>query len=389
MARDGTSTHKSKLARRLGEFDRFWLTRFMIGVGAWLFVLTVAGFFLEYRNFVADREDRREEREARRLDRISQSWETLLRPVGGNTGKGSALNTLLHENQSLRGADLSCNAVGEWRDETCTRPAILADVEFSWSVTDDGERTNIYDTQALAGVRFAGNRLANLSADTLTLSNAFEDTEGSRWRVGVLYATRPLTEEDDLGAFRCYGCYAEEGAMMWDVYLRFPSSLIRNAWVYIPAGADIGAATALRNQVTLDSLPRFVTVELRDGYRDRLRDFDFIGYWPAEQFHRNLSWDAYRTLEYCANPRDVELLGLPPPRLALDGDNLEPRLRYDMTGTPLENIDYRCGLVFDQVEELVKERLAEWHKAAEQRYRDYRTEAWERVKEKAAERSAE
>jgi hypothetical protein len=73
---------------------------------------------------------RAEERKVWRDTRIATEWQNLLRPVGGNTGKGDALNFLLSEGVNLADVDLSCRAVGEW-DGTCTRPAVFAGVDFS------------------------------------------------------------------------------------------------------------------------------------------------------------------------------------------------------------------------------------------------------------------
>jgi hypothetical protein len=352
----------------------------MIGVGAWLFVLTVAGFFIEYRSYLAESDVRREEREARRLERVSTSWETLLRPVGGNTGKGAALNTLLHENQSIQGADLSCNAIGGWRDGVCVNPAILTDVNLLQPAIAEAEQGADNWISQILGTSFAGNRLVALSADYIGLPGNFYDAEGLRWKIDFLEAVRPLGEEAVFGSFRCQFCFVGEGAMMWDVYLRFPHSLIRDTWVYIPEGSDIEAANVLRSQVTLDALPRFMSVALREGLPPGLSDFYFyFTYWPSEHFDAALSWNAYRTLEYCANSEDQELLNLPPPRRAIDGDNLERGIAIDISETLLEGVKYRCGLQFDEVEDLVKQRLKQWHAASEKEFFERRAQSRDRL----------
>lgn len=332
----------------------------MIGIGAWLFVLTVAGFVIEYRAYVTQREDRQEERAARRLDRISQAWETLLRPVGGNTGKGSALNILLQDGQSLQGADLTCRSIGEWRDDECTRPAILADVELSWSEAETGGRVSIYDRFVLDRTDFSGNVFYDLRANYLNLDRHFRDVIGVQWRISNLSAVRSPEEANPLGNFRCTSCYVGSGQLMWDVYLRFNRSLLRDTWIFVPADIDARAAASLKNQTFLDAPPRFMRFETSAS----VLPLYFLGFWSAERFQQGLAWDIYRGLDYCVNPEDQKLLELPPLRVAMDGRISDRQPLIGMSGIQVEDSGYRCGLEFDQVERLLRIRLTEWQATA-------------------------
>ena len=76
--------------------------------------------------------DREAERENARLDRIERAWNRVLRPAGGNTGKGEAVSYLINQGVSLEGLDLSCEV-----DEisgTCENPQIVDQINV-WRLT--------------------------------------------------------------------------------------------------------------------------------------------------------------------------------------------------------------------------------------------------------------
>lgn len=52
--------------------------------------------------------------QVRREESIERAWNKLLLPMGGNIGKGDALDKLVSENVDLTGIDLSCKERGTW-----------------------------------------------------------------------------------------------------------------------------------------------------------------------------------------------------------------------------------------------------------------------------------
>jgi len=84
---------------------------------------------------IADVSSMREDRQARRIDRIERAWSRLLLRAKGNIGKGEALTTLYNEGIALTQVDLSCSQVGDWKESVdggrCIKPALFVDVTIT------------------------------------------------------------------------------------------------------------------------------------------------------------------------------------------------------------------------------------------------------------------
>lgn len=89
-----------------------------------IFAILAAFFTLGIAVFTAyqinvDLNDRIEERAERNEGRIVRAYETLVRKIGGDTGKGSALSLLIRSEVPLGDLDLSCREIGKWSDGAC------------------------------------------------------------------------------------------------------------------------------------------------------------------------------------------------------------------------------------------------------------------------------
>lgn len=128
---------------------------------------------------IVEIDNRKLEREIWRQSQITNAWSNLLRPVGGNTGKGDALNFLLSQNINMYHVDLSCRAVGVWEEE-CINPAIFSGVDFTTLTMDQ--------TYNVFGLMFAGNSLIDTKPnnDPLVMTAIkFNSAEGERWDLSV------------------------------------------------------------------------------------------------------------------------------------------------------------------------------------------------------------
>lgn len=81
---------------------------------------------------VVDLDDRAEERLVRKDEGVSRSWDRLLGPAVGNTGKGDALTYLFKSEAVLDGIDLSCESLGNWDGDTktCSKRVIFAGISL-------------------------------------------------------------------------------------------------------------------------------------------------------------------------------------------------------------------------------------------------------------------
>lgn len=90
------------------SFERgalFQYLALLAGFGSFIFL--GASFFALREEFSF----REEERHQRKLDRLEAAWTRLLRPIGGNTGKGPALEYIMKTGADMSGLNLSCDSV--------------------------------------------------------------------------------------------------------------------------------------------------------------------------------------------------------------------------------------------------------------------------------------
>ncbi|RAZ75824.1 pentapeptide repeat-containing protein [Mesorhizobium atlanticum] len=157
----------------------------------------VAGFIvllLTALQIRADFADRAADRLVKAEDAKARAWEVLLRPAGGNTGKGAALTYLVNQDKDLTGVDLSCKTLGGWDDEKgrCTRAVIFSDVEFAgpssqefyWNV--DMSKIDFSDAAfygakftdfSLREVDFSRTEFNNLEARDSYITGRFDDAK--------------------------------------------------------------------------------------------------------------------------------------------------------------------------------------------------------------------
>ncbi|MDA8586831.1 hypothetical protein N9L47_11285 [Rhodobacteraceae bacterium] len=339
----------------------------MVGLGAWLFVLTIITFVLEWRSFQASEIDRQREREAQNLSRMSQAWDTLLRPVGGNTGKGNALNLLVSQDAGLSSLDLSCEAIGDFRDGVCLNPHILEGVDLTMIGIDRDPFIGF--GSALMDVDFSGATIIDLSVASLAITAAFKDVNGAGWDVenlsGQLIFDQSVSES--LGEFRCFGCRVNGGEIPWWLFDAFQSSVITNALILLHP------RDSLRDQFGLEN--RFVRRPNRTTLDEPVRilrtiEGEITGNYIDPKFQDEsaatdaLVWDVYRDLKYCANSEDMKRLQLTEKtvkRLRLSDTARVPLFQTKLVTTAFpEGEIYQCDLDFEDVQPLLRQRLSVW-----------------------------
>ncbi|QOF72618.1 hypothetical protein IG197_05975 [Aminobacter sp. SR38] len=75
----------------------------------------------------------REDFASRQEERVARAWETIYRPIPGNTGKGPAINAIHRTGATLQGLDLSCKQMKGWFEGRtyCEIPPIIADLDLA------------------------------------------------------------------------------------------------------------------------------------------------------------------------------------------------------------------------------------------------------------------
>lgn len=65
----------------------------------------------------SDIADRQAERQDAREERLARAWSHLMTRIGGQSGKGAALNIILRSGEKVDRIELSCKTVGDWDDK--------------------------------------------------------------------------------------------------------------------------------------------------------------------------------------------------------------------------------------------------------------------------------
>lgn len=219
-----------RLAERI---NRFSFTRLLAALGVWLVLATGIGVYWEYNSRSEERLAREEEAEFRRLAQIATAWEILRTVIGGDIGKGNALNTLISADLPIGNVDLSCKAVGDYLDGICNKRPEYNGVALSsgsfWydeqpvSVDGPGGFSGPPQQMLLEDVSFAGARMKQLVAEGLILDESFIDVDAHAWRIrGFSSSPRWYLEgglkDNPLGKFRCSDCEFYNGRLGLDLF---------------------------------------------------------------------------------------------------------------------------------------------------------------------------
>ncbi len=165
------TTRKAASVSRMGLLDRKVgnaLTRVessgFVRLGA--VIAAIAGFAVLIATAAqirADFEDRAEEREYRRLDRIEAARDRLLSRAGGNTGKGDAFRFLMSEGVDVTGMDLSCPAIGGLSTQgSCFNPPIFDNLVFEGRLVQSVQ----FNETIILSLRIADAELRDFSFDS-------------------------------------------------------------------------------------------------------------------------------------------------------------------------------------------------------------------------------
>ncbi|EKF17090.1 pentapeptide repeat-containing protein [Nitratireductor pacificus] len=133
------------LAYRMAEALDHWVKTNPFSRLTGLLFAVVGGIVLigTGMQIILDYQDRAE-------DRLARAWETAMRPVAGNTGKGAAISFLLLQGQNLTGLDVSCQRMqGGWdaAERKCRARPVLSDLSVPEGMEDLTKRWDLSGTE--------------------------------------------------------------------------------------------------------------------------------------------------------------------------------------------------------------------------------------------------
>lgn len=187
---------KHRYALAIHKLERSWPFQFL-AIGA-----AIIGLGVLIWTLISIRDDldfRQQERENWRLDRIERAWNRVLRKVGGNTGKGEAINYLLAQKIDLNGIDFSCPTDLNFQaNRECSTATIVNGVKFksfqkdknqatqemnfsymnlrNWEIKNEGFSGKFNDTIITNSIFLNARVAMNNSSRTFFLFNTFRDT---------------------------------------------------------------------------------------------------------------------------------------------------------------------------------------------------------------------
>lgn len=310
------------------------VTRLLAAAGVWLFVFTLLGIVWEVRTRSEERVARQEEAEFRKLAQIATAWEVLLRPIGGDIGKGNALNTLISAKQIVRDADFSCEAAGTYIDGKCkNRPQfnnLFLGTEPFWEPDDHGD-IGLFEGYVL-DTNFSETEIHRLRAEYLEISNAFNFVKGSNWQVRNAYQYHFQTESSNLIEFACRSCTFYTSHLSFDFFRSLTIPTLIDVKIYIPKSNRTDALDILKNWNTprLNSSNEFsprtqatttlgnpVTFEFSEGPQGDGAGMSFLDVTPSS----SLLLPLYHDLDFCVTKTDYQ--SLLPHLLEIDSSKLQ------------------------------------------------------------------
>lgn len=147
--------------------------------------IVVAG--LTFVMILVDIVDRADEREDRRGARIERAWARIQLKMGGDIGKGNAINTLIRADERVSEADFSCAVAGIWEK---------TNISGKTTVLTDWDSEQCKDRPVFSGVDFRSLRgeLPKLS-NSLVINATFDGTDpGSLRQVRFLSSSFQTSE---------------------------------------------------------------------------------------------------------------------------------------------------------------------------------------------------
>ena len=338
----------------LPERVRRWpMTKLLDALSGWIAALTViavavaiAAFWFDYQSRQEERAARQEERDFRRLAQIATAWEVLLTPVGGDIGKGNALNTLVAAGQVIDDADFSCRAVGTFRDGKCvTRPQFngVRFGEGDFWVTDEGKLhdggMDFFLLPYVRDVNFEDAVISDFTAENLFINEGFRNVTGRNW---LVRGASTFGFKLDLGTFTCRDCAFYESHLSWNILKSLVKFTLTDGVVFMPI-KERDLIERLFERVSQPGRFRGLVAEkhpplILEGYNSNfaqthleapalflwaeddhviIENFgplnigarqQWLPIIPFETFDDALFWPMYREMSYCLNRQDYSKL---------------------------------------------------------------------------------
>ena len=313
------------------------------------------------------------------------AWNFLLKPVGGDTGKGEAVNFIIQSQGKIENIDLSCKAIGDWENGKCVRAPILKNINLSdglfWSNDEtqnesygfkEKEKQIKEQYRYLENVDLSNTDIRNLRAEHFDFDKVkLEFATGRNWII-----RNPTTSRFNLSIdnFSCYGCFIYGGEISWNYMTMLDYGYLSNTALEYPI-LEIRKIQNKKDKIFwlspdnfLEDLSTFTDAPViifnqPKSYNLNERHYK---YEPSLfDFNKDIPWNIYQKMQYCVPEEDFDkvihqtkdLDGKDPPFYAGDGFPI-PRSNLNNKNYPqLTLIDYHCGLVFDEIKHIIKPRI--------------------------------
>ncbi|WP_368187308.1 hypothetical protein [Aestuariibius sp. HNIBRBA575] len=309
---------ETRAHRLVTWMETSWGTRLAAVAGIWLILATLVGFWSEYTIRAEERAARAEEAEFRKLAQIATAWDVLLRPIGGDIGKGNARNTLILAGQSFSQTDFSCAAIGLYRNGVCVQPPVFSDVaniderQFHQRISELNRLD--FNSVSLDAINFENSILNNLRISGFTLTPNLRGVSGFEWRVndarvGLHSYREPhfafqTSFQDPFEGFECEFCEFYNSKLTLDFALKLRGSTLVNTIIEVPTAYE-GRIETGENLGPPGGFSGRTIVFL---HRPSVFVWSFLEITPVLKPADLLVEASHEYLLYCANGTDFELV---------------------------------------------------------------------------------
>ena len=343
---DGEKKNAVLMNRVVEHVENHWLTRSLLLCFGLLAALTFYSFLSDQKARTEERAARAEEAEFRRQAQIATAWETLLVRVGGNVGKGDAINVILGVHGSLDGADLSCESKGREAYGSCLNQPIFTNINSKNSellrdrsqpiiLQSDDHPARLEGIELrnidFSGVNINGFYLRRSSIRDINFSNV-EGTHFGFRDVEVSYNS--LNVDEATSGFRCSYCSFENMLLPWQFLRNINATSLAGSTVLFPPGTETKAEDSIFRNSVIFSVPiEFGTEERTADEKYHLSYHDWkMNNLPlvlraeenSETIEQSLQgdiesrifWDFYHNSKFCLDDNDATKFDVP---LDVDG----------------------------------------------------------------------
>lgn len=287
---------RSEVQVSTGEKKFFGSTYQIVAIGCSI-VLVVGVIALNY--FASHSSSDGGMTEADRREQLDRAHDVLSRTVTGNSGKGTALSTLMFEERSISGLNLSCDGMGGLVDGRCKFPAVINDVrlgEASALAYNCNSEVNQQDMcgdgfgtspgyRSMRDSSFSGAKASLWDVNDVFFEAVdFSNVEANRW-----FFRNARFRNTTWEGFSCYGCIFEDMTLPTELFLGLDASYVSGVNVWFDGTENLTGYRQLYAHI--DNPPIFFSRTAADILKDNT---------ATETTTDDLIvWDLYRHLSFC------------------------------------------------------------------------------------------